>query len=82
MIEWYYIEKNLQLCSLNTDVLEGMINRLFVLEAMLEFEDDNEYFISEAYSIINTIRENQFDPITHGTNYNQTAILNHLKKLK
>jgi len=82
MIDWYYIEKLMQSCSLNPDVLEASENRLLVLESLIEFEDDNEYYINEVYTIINKIRDNQLDPITHGTNYNQTAILKHLKKLR
>ena len=45
-------------------------------------ESDNEFEVLEIESLEKQLEENQLDPITSGSNYNQTDILRHLKKLK
>jgi len=77
MFSWLGVEKMLQLCSLKENRQEDIIVRLMELE-----NSEDEFDLMEIESLIEEIKTNQFDPITHGNYYNQTDIRKHLKKLK
>ena len=77
IFSWLDIEKNMLRCSLSEDRKENIMARLYYLEGQ-----DNEFAIDEFNRIYKEILDNQHDPIVNGTNYNQTDIQNHLKKLR
>lgn len=77
MFSWLVVEKGLLRCSLEEHRIEAIKDRLMKLEGK-----EDEFSISEVYDILNEIRDNQFDPIVNGVNYNQSDIMNHLKKLR
>lgn len=56
---------------------ERIEDRLLDLEGM-----EDEFSLFEFESIMQDLKDNQLDPLTHGTNYNQTDIKYHLKRLK
>lgn len=45
-------------------------------------ENWNEFTELEYYAIIQELKDNELDPVTHGRNFNQTDIRKHLNKLK
>jgi len=76
-IDWYYLEKSIATCSLSPEEKDRITNRLVVI-----CNADDEFSSDEREELIKRVRENQVDKIIAGMNYNQTDILNHLKKLK
>lgn len=71
MVDFYLIERLENMSSIEVDW-----GRMDYIN-----ENWNEFTEIEYYSIIEKLRQTEVDPITSGLNYNQTDILNHLKKL-
>ena len=71
-VNFYLIESLEQCSSLDVDW-----TRLDYIN-----ENWNEFTEMEYYDLIEKLKDNELDPITHGRNYNQTDIKNHLNKLK
>lgn len=76
IIDWYYLEKSKQTCSMRPDIIDYITSRLIVLE-----DKDDEFSFSESERLIETIKFNQLDPILAGLNYGQKDIIRHLNKL-
>ena len=81
MIPFQYIEKLLDASNYTPEEKQSVIDRLIIMEDTLN-DDVEEFYKLEIDSIILSLLQNQLDPITHGRGYNQTDILNHLKKLR
>jgi flagellar motor switch protein FliG len=76
MIDWTAIEKLIDKSNYNEQKKQDVIDRLVSLgDCSGEFEQAEYWLITEE------LKQNTLDPITHGGNYNQTDILNHLRKL-
>lgn len=76
-IEWTSVEKLLAGSNYDED------QRDYIFERMLFLEDqEGEFYEEEFWLWILRLMNNQLDPITHGSNYQQRNILNHLKKLR
>ena len=76
MIDWFYLEKDLQTCSIPTHEMNTIVDRLLFLD-----KQDDEFSHYEIEMLMERIRHNQLDPIIYGFNYGSKDIINHLKKL-
>lgn len=72
MVDYVYIDKLMTLSTIEIDW-----NRIDYID-----NNWNEFTELEYWTIISKLKESQLDPITSGQNYNQTDILNHIRKLK
>jgi hypothetical protein len=72
MVDYVYIDKLMTLSTIEIDWYR------------IDYIDNNwnEFTELEYWTIISKLKESQLDPITSGQNYNQTDILNHIRKLK
>lgn len=77
-IDWHKLEKLLDGSSFNENEIDRIWHRLYHLEKI----EGNEFADNEYREIEQKLYNNQLDRVTHGTNYNQTDIKNHLKKLR
>lgn len=81
MIPFEYIEKKLDASNYTPEEKQEVLNRLVIMEDTWN-DNVDEFYKLELDNIIRTLLDNQLDPITHGRGYQQTDILNHLKKLR
>lgn len=77
MVDWFYLEKDLQTCSLPHETQIRICERLITLE-----KSDDEFSYYEANELIEKVKNNQLDKISYGFNYGMRDIIKHLKKLK
>lgn len=76
MVEWHHINKLLACANISEAEKERIEDRLVTLESI-----GNDFAEEEYYLIIESLQNNQLDPITYGFNYNQTDIRRKLKQL-